>query len=338
MKYRKLRDIKVSAVGMGCMGFSHGYGSIPAEEESIRLIHKAYDLGCTLFDTAEAYGPFTNETLVGKAVKPFRDKIILTTKFVPVFQPGQEISEGKLSKKGITNALNDSLKRLQTDYIDIYYEHRVPLDSNVEEVALWMGEFIKEGKIRAWGQSQSTPEQIKKAHAVTPLTAIQSEYSMMERMFEKDVIPLCQELNIGFVAFSPMASGFLSGKYNKNTQYKGDDVRRVITRFAPENVVKNQPLLDLLNEVADKKGITPAQISLAWMLHKYPHVVPIPGMRKDERVIENLGAADIELSDEEFKNIEKELNKITIYGNRTDEDIHKLGTVDAIGYKGEIVD
>ncbi len=337
MQYRKLRDIEVSAVGIGCMGFSHGYGAIPTEEESIRLMHKAFDLGCTLFDTAEAYGPFTNEILVGKAVKPFRDKIILTTKFVPVFQSGQEIPEGKLSKKGITNALNDSLKRLQTDYVDIYYEHRVPLDSNVEEVAEWMGEFIKEGKIRAWGQSQSTPEQIRKANAVTPLTAIQSEYSMMERMFEKDVIPLCKELNIGFVAFSPMASGFLSGKYNKNTEYKGDDVRRVITRFAPENVEKNQPLLDLLNEVANKKRITPAQISLAWMLHKYSHVVPIPGMRKDERVVENLGAADVILTDEEFYNIENELNKITIYGNRTDEDIHKLGTVKAIEYKGEIL-
>lgn len=327
MQYRKLRDIEVSAVGLGCMGFSHGYGTVPPENEAIRLIHKAYELGCTLFDTAEAYGPYTNEELVGKAVKPFRDKIILTTKFSPIFQVGQEIPEGKLSKKGITNALNDSLKRLQTDYIDIYYEHRVPLDSNVEEVASWMGEFIKEGKIRAWGQSQSTVEQIKKAHAITPLTAIQSEYSMMERMFEKDVIPTCQELNIGFVAFSPMASGFLSGKYNKNTQYKGDDVRRVITRFSPENVEKNQPLLDLLHSVAEKKGVTAAQISLAWMLHKYPHVVPIPGMRKDERVIENLGAADIELSTEEFNNIESELNKIKIYGNRTDEDIKKLGTV-----------
>ncbi len=330
MKYRKLRNIEVSAIGMGCMGFSHGYGAIPSEEESIRLMHKAYDLGCTLFDTAEAYGPFVNEILVGKAVKPFRDKIILTTKFAPVFQPGQEIPEGKLSKKGIENALNDSLKRLNTDYIDIYYEHRVPLGSDVEEVAGWMGEFIKEGKIRAWGQSQSTVEQIKKAHAITPLCAIQSEYSMMERMFEKDVIPICKELNIGFVAFSPMASGFLSGKYNKNTKYKGDDVRRVITRFNPENVERNQPLLDFLHSVANKKGITPAQISLAWMLHKYPHVVPIPGMRKDERVIENLNAADVVLSDEEFKNIEDELNKISIYGNRTDEDIHKLGTVKSI--------
>ena len=239
----------------------------------------------------------------------------------------------KLSKKGVTNALNDSLKRLQTDYIDIYYQHRVPIDSNVEEVAQWMGEFIKEGKIRAWGQSQSTVEQIRKAHAITPLTAIQNEYSMMERMFERDVIPTCKELNIGFVAFSPMASGFLSGKYDKNTQYKGDDVRRVITRFAPENVEKNQPLLDLLHEVANKKGITPAQISLAWMLKKYDFVVPIPGMRKDERVIENLGAAGIELTDAEFEKIEKELDKITIYGNRTDEDIHKLGTVKAIETK-----
>ena len=290
-------------------------------------------MGCTLFDTAEAYGPFTNEVLVGKAVKSFRDKIILTTKFSPVFQSGQEIPEGKLSRKGITNALNDSLKRLQTDYIDIYYQHRVPIDSNVEEVAELMGEFIKEGKIRAWGQSQSSVEQIKKAHAITPLTAIQSEYSMMERMFESDVIPLCKELNIGFVAFSPMASGFLSGKYNKNTEYKGDDVRRVITRFSPDNVEKNQPLLDLLYKVADKKGITPAQISLAWMLHKYPHVVPIPGMRKSERVIENLGAADVELTNEEFKNIEEELDKITIYGNRTDEDIHKLGSVKGIEIK-----
>ena len=196
-----------------------------------------------------------------------------------------------------------------------------------------MGEFIKEGKIRAWGESQSTEEQIRKAHAVTPLTAIQSEYSMMERMFERDVIPTCQELKIGFVAFSPMASGFLSGKYNKNTEYKGDDVRRVITRFNPENVEKNQPLLDLLHTVADKKGITPAQISLAWMLHKYPHVVPIPGMRKDERVVENLGAADVVLTDEEFNNIETELNKITIYGNRTDKDIAKLGSVKSQDFK-----
>lgn len=327
MKHRKLGELEVSSIGMGCMGFSHGYGEVPQEKESIRLIHKAYDLGCSLFDTAEAYGPYINEELVGKAVKPFRDKIILTTKFAPVFLDNQEIPEGKLSRKGIENALNDSLKRLQTDYIDIYYQHRVPENSNVEEVATIMGDFIKMGKIRGWGQSQSNIEQIKKAHNITPLTAIQSEYSIMERMYEKDVIPLCNELNIGFVAFSPMASGFLSGKYSKDTKYSGDDVRRVITRFNPENVEKNQELLNLLKNIADKKNISTAQLCLAWMLHKYNFVVPIPGMRSDERILENLSASDIELSKDEFNSIEDGLKNIIIYGNRTDEDISKLGTV-----------
>ena len=328
MKYRKLRDLEVSAVGMGCMGFSHGYGALPPEEDSIKMIRYAYEKGCTFFDTAENYGPFFNEELVGKAIKPFRDKIVLATKFSPFSQPTQ-IAKEKLSKEGIKEAVEGSLKRLQTDYIDLYYEHRVPLDSNVEEVAEIMGELIKEGKIRGWGQSQSNVEQIKKAHAITPLTSIQSEYSMMERMFEKDVIPLCKELNIGFVPFSPLASGFLSGKYNKDTQYKGDDVRLAITRFIPENVVKNQPLLDMLNDIASAKNSTPAQISLAWMLHKYDFLSPIPGMRKYERIDENLGSADIELTKDEFNQIEHELDKITIYGNRTDEDIQKMGYVKA---------
>lgn len=330
MQKRKLKDIEVSAVGMGCMGFSHGYGELPPKEESIRLMHKAYDLGCTLFDTAEAYGPFVNEELVGEAVKPFREKIVLTTKFSPFLYPNQESwASSKLTRTAIRNALEDSLKRLQTDYIDIYYEHRVPIDSNPEEVAEIMGELIKEGKIKGWGQSQSTPEQIRKAHAITPLSAIQSEYSMMERMFEKEVIPTCKELKIGFVAFSPMASGFLSGKYTKDMKYYGDDVRRAITRFKPENVEKNQPLLDMLYEFANTKRCTPAQISLAWMLHKNDFVVPIPGMRKDERIIENLGAADVELTTDEFKAIENELSKIEIYGNRTDEDIQAMGHVRA---------
>ena len=328
MKYRKLRDLEVSAVGMGCMGFSHGYGALPPEEDSIKMIRYAYEKGCTFFDTAENYGPFLNEELVGKAVKPFRDKIVLATKFSPFSQPTQNAKE-KLSKEGIREAVEGSLKRLQTDYIDLYYEHRVPLDSNVEEVAEVMGELIKEGKIRGWGQSQSNVEQIKKAHEITPLTAIQSEYSMMERMFEIDVIPLCKELNIGFVPFSPLASGFLTGKYNKDTQYKGDDVRLAITRFIPENVVKNQPLLDMLNDIAIAKNSTPAQISLAWMLHKYDFLSPIPGMRKYERIDENLGAVDIDLTKDEFNQIEHELDKITIYGNRTDEDIQKMGFVKA---------
>lgn len=328
MKYRKLRDIEVSAIGMGCMGFSHGYGELPSEQDAIKMIQYAYNKGCTFFDTAENYGPFVNEELVGKAVKPFRDKIVLATKFSPFTQPNQ-IAKEKLSREGIREAVEGSLKRLQTDYIDLYYEHRVPLDSNVEDVALWIGELIQEGKIRGWGQSQSNVEQIKKAHAITPLTAIQSEYSMMERMFEKDVIPTCKELNIGFVPFSPLASGFLSGKYTKETKYYGDDVRKAITRFIPENVEKNQPLLDMLNDIANSKNSTPAQISLAWMLHKYDFLAPIPGMRKYERIDENLGAAEVELSSEEFNIIEKELDKITIYGNRTDEDIQNMGYVRA---------
>ena len=328
MKTRKLRNLEVSAIGMGCMGFSHGYGAIPPEAESIRLMQKAYnEYGCTLFDTAEVYATFENEILVGKAIKPFRDKVILSTKFMPKLLPGQDIPEGKLSRKGLRMAVEGSLKRLQTDYIDLYYEHRVPVDSNVEEMALWMGELIEDGKINAWGQSEPTLEQAQKAHAVTPLSAIQNEYSLMHRISEKEIFDFCEKNNIGFVAFSPMAGGFLSGKYNKNTEYKGDDVRRVITRFAPENVEKNQPLLDLLNDFAKSKNATSAQISLAWMLHKKDFIVPIPGMRKDERLAENFGAVNVVLSDDEFNKIEEELTKITIYGDRKDSDIQKLGTV-----------
>ena len=330
MKTRKLEKFTVSSVGMGCMGFSHGYGALPPEDESIRLMRKAFDMGCTLFDTAEAYGPFANETLVGKAVKPFRDKIVLTTKFSPCKVGDQDIAnDEKLTAKGIRKALEDSLRRLGTDYVDCYYEHRVPLSNRPEEVAEVMGELIKEGKIRGWGQSQSTPEQIRRAHAVTPLSMIQSEYSMMERMFEAEVIPLCKELGIGFVAFSPMASGFLSGKYNASMTYVGDDVRRAITRFAKENVVANQPLLDALERLSAAKGCTKAQLALAWMLAKWPHVVPIPGMRSDERIEENLGAADIMLSLNELTTIEEELSIITIHGNRTDEDIQRMGYVKA---------
>ena len=328
MTTRKLAQFEVSSVGIGCMGFSHGYGALPPEEESIRLMRKAFDMGCTLFDTAEVYGPFVNETLVGKAVKPFRDKIVLTTKFTPCRVGDQDISDAeKLTAKGIRKALEDSLRRLGTDYIDCYYEHRVPLASRPEDVAEVMGELIKEGKIRGWGQSQSTPGQIRRAHAVTPLSMVQSEYSMMERMFEADVIPLCLELGIGFVAFSPMASGFLSGKYTASMTYVGDDVRRAITRFAKENVIANQPLLDALEKLSQDKGCTKAQLALAWMLAKWPHVVPIPGMRSDARIEENLGAADVFLSPDELAEVENELSHIVIHGNRTDEDIQRMGYV-----------
>ncbi|MBR2520147.1 MAG: aldo/keto reductase [Selenomonadaceae bacterium] len=332
MKTRKLRDLTVSAVGMGCMGFTHGYGACPPESESIRLIRSAYeDYGCTFFDTAEVYSCGENEILVGKALKPIRDKIVLATKFMPeMFLTTPEIPEGKTSRKGVRMALEASLKRLQTDHIDLYYEHRVPENRDVAEVAEWAGELIREGKILAWGVSEATPEQIRRAHSVTPLTAVQSEYSIMERKYEREVIPLCHELNIGFVAFSPMAGGFLSGKYNSQTKFEGDDVRRVITRFDPKNMDANQALLDLLKKFAAEKNSTPAQISLAWMMCKNDFVVPIPGMRRDERLKENFGAADVELSIDELAELEAALAKITIHGDRKDSDIHKLGTIKSV--------
>ena len=331
MKTRELgkSGLTVSAIGMGCMGFSHGYGALPPESEALRLMALAHELGCTFYDTAEVYGPFVNEELTGKGVAPFRKDIVLATKFSPFTLPGQDWPYPKLSAQGIRRSLEESLKRLGTDYVDLYYLHRVPEDCDLEGIAHTLGDLIREGLVRGWGLSQATEAQVRRAHAVTPLAAIQSEYSMMERMFEKDVIPACAELGIGFVPFSPLASGFLSGKYTEKTEYSGDDVRRVITRFSKENVAANQPLLDLLQRFAREKGATPAQISLAWILRKGDFIVPIPGMRKEERVRENLAAADITLTDAEFAALEKALDGITIHGNRTDKDIEKLGTVRA---------
>lgn len=320
MNKRFLREIEVSAIGYGCMGLSHGYGPTPPKEESIQLIQAAFDMGCTFFDTAESYGAGENERLVGEAIRPFRQKIVLATKLHLSKQDGDTAAV-------VRRHLEGSLKRLGTDYVDIYYQHRIEDDDKVEEVAQIMGDLIREGKILGWGQSQPTETQLRRANAVTPLTAVQSEYSMMERMFEADVLPACRELGVGFVPFSPLASGFLSGKYTKEQRYTGDDVRRVITRFAPENMERNQPLLDLLYALAEEKQSTPAQISLAWMLRKGDFIVPIPGMRKVERMTENFGAAGVELTGQEFQRIETALGQITIHGNRTDADIAKLRTM-----------
>jgi len=324
MKKRRLgkSNLEVSAIGFGCMGFSHGYGPGPNDDEAIDLMRRAFDLGCTFFDTAEVYGAGENERLVGRALAPIRNQVVIATKF----HMAGPMSRAQLGKD-VRAHLDASLARLGTDHVELYYQHRVRDSIPVEDVASVMGELIAEGKILGWGQSQSTEKQIRRAHAVTPLTAIQSEYSMMELMFEKDVIPACEELGIGFVPFSPLASGFLSGKVTVNDTFTGDDVRRVITRFDKDNIRANQPLLDLLNAFAKDKGATPAQISLAWMLHKKDFIVPIPGMRKVERIKENLGAADVDLTDEEFERIETELAKIEIHGNRTDEDIAKLRNV-----------
>ena len=317
MKTRKLRDLEVSAIGMGCMGFTHAYGEGPSEQEGIRLVHLAFDMGCNFFDTAEMYSYFGNEDFLGKALKELpRDKVIISDKFWPEKLPGHDFPEDKLSEGGIRKTLEGQLRRLGTDYIDLYTEHQMR-EGNEEEVAFIMGKLIEEGKIRAWGQSSPTAEQIRKAHAVTPITAIQSEYSMMARQWEKNVLPLCRELGIGYVAFSPMANGFLSGKYSARTEFKGDDLRTVITRFSKENMNRNQPLIDLISKYASEKHCTPAQISLAWNLMAYESLVPIPGMRREERVIENLGAADVELTADEYDAITAELDRLTVYGDRT---------------------
>lgn len=327
MKMRRLRDLEVSAIGMGCMGFTHGYGDIPAEKDGIRAVHKAFELGCNFFDTAEMYSYFKNEEFVGKALKELpRDKVIISDKFWPTPLPGQDMPEGKLSEAGIRKDIEGSLKRLQTDYIDLYTEHQME-EGSEEEVAEVMGKLIKEGKIRAWGQASPTLEQIKKANAVTPITAIQSEYSMMERKWEKDVLPYCREQGIGFVAFSPMANGFLSGKFSAKDTFQKNDLRTVITRFNKENMEANEPLLELVRKFASDKNCTPAQIGLAWVMAYGDFVVPIPGMRKEERIIENLGAADIELTAEEYAALNDELAKIKIHGTRDNKDIAKLGTV-----------
>lgn len=321
MKNRTIGSSKleVSAVGLGCMGFSHGYGATPERQESINLIRYAFELGCTHFDTAEGYGAGNNEELVGEALRDVRDQVVIATKFLI-----RESSTTDPADKQIRSHLEASLKRLGTDHVDLYYQHRVSPDIPVEEIAECMGQLIREGKIGGWGQSQATAEQIRRAHAVTPLTAVQSEYSMMERMFEREVIPACKELGIGFVPFSPLASGFLSGKVRVDDQYQGDDVRRAITRFDSANIAANQPLVDLLHRFADEKHATPAQISLAWMLDKEDFIAPIPGSRKRERIAENLGAAEVEISASELEQIETELAKIDIHGNRTDEDIAKM--------------
>ena len=315
MKTRFLKDIEVSAVGMGCMAFSHGYGQIPPESYSIEAIRNAYRHGCTFFDTAEVYSPNLsgighNEKIVGKALKDVRDDVVIATKlFLRVGAFGSVY-------KTIRKHLEDSMERLQTDMVDLYYLHRmggVP----VEDVAEAMGRLIDEGLIRGWGLSQVDVDIIDRAQQVTPLAAIQNIYSMVERDCEARVIPYCMENNIGFVPFSPIASGLLSGKITTETKFeKNDDVRNWVPQLSRANIAGNQPIVEMLKGFAEKKEATPAQISLAWMLHKYPNVVPIPGSKNKERIIENLDSANVELTDNEFKALEDALNGLKVYGHR----------------------
>lgn len=318
---RNLRNLVVSDIGMGCMGFSHGYGDIPEEAYSIEAIRKAFDFGCNFFDTAEAYGPNLlpefrghNERIVGKALKDVRKDAVIATKLhIQAEEPAQDGSVYATVKRHLLA----SLERLDTDYVDLYYLHRVNLAVPLEEVAESMGMLEAEGLIRGWGLSQVDVDTIEKAHSITPLSAIQNIYSMVERGIETEVIPYCMEHNIGIVPFSPIASGFLSGKVNAGTDFShSDDVRKFVPQLNQENINANQPIIDLIARYAESKKATNAQISLAWMLHKYPNVVPIPGSKNQERILENLGAWNVHLTDEEFTALDAALNSIPVHGHR----------------------
>lgn len=327
MKMRMFRDIQVSAIGLGCMGFTHAYGEGPSEAEGIHLVHYAFEKGCRLFDTAEMYSTFKNEEFVGKAIRELpRDQIVISDKYWPQPLPGQDFPEGKLSEAGIRRDLEGSLSRLGTDYIDLYLEHVID-DASIEPVAETMGKLIHEGKIRGWGLSSPTVEQLKRADSVTPVTVVQSEFSMMERKWQKDVLPFCEAHRIGFEAFAPMGNGFLSGKYSAASTFEKTDLRTVISRFDKENMDANQPLLDLIARFATVRNCTSAQVALAWILKSGSTIVPIPGMRREARIDENLGAADVKLTDEEFRQLNDALSSIVIHGDRSGKDIAKLDAV-----------
>ena len=320
METRKLGNIEVSPIGMGCMGLSHGYGEIPDEQYSIEAMRKAYDFGCTFFDTAEVYGPNMlpenkghNERLVGKAFAGHRHDVVIATKLHLPTDEGKQLG----LYTTIRQHLEASLKRLQTDYVDLYYLHRVNRDFDMEEVADAFGRLIQDGLIRGWGLSQVNVNTIATAHAVTPLSAVQNIYSMLERGIEAEVIPFCKENGIGIVPFSPIASGLLSGRVTAQTDFShSDDVRKFVPQLRKENIEGNRPIIDLIAEYARMKQATPAQISLAWMLHKHGNVVPIPGSKNQQRILENLGAWNVVLTDDEFVALDTALCQIPIHGKR----------------------
>jgi aryl-alcohol dehydrogenase-like predicted oxidoreductase len=319
MQKRKLGNsgLEVSAIGLGCMGMNHAYGPAADKKEMIRLIHAAIERGVTFFDTAEVYGPYDNEELVGEALAPYKGKAVVATKFGVQFEHGQS---GRLlmdsRPEHIRESVEGSLKRLKVDAIDLYYQHRVDPSVPIEEVAGAVQDLMEEGKVKYWGLSEAGAEIIRRAHAVQPLTAVQSQYSMMWRKPEEEVLPALEELGIGFVPYSPLANGFLSGRYDRNSTFDSSDVRSFFPRWKPENIEANQALVNFIKKVAAGKNATPAQIALAWVLAQKPWMVPIPGTRKLERLEENLGAADVTLTQEEWRNVNGALSKIKIAGDQ----------------------
>ena len=317
MKRRKLgnRGLEVSAIGLGCMGMRHTYSPLPYKDEMIKLIRSAYEKGENFFDTAEIYGPFANEELVGEAVEPFRKQIVLATKF------GTDVMNGNPTAlnsrpEHIRKSIEGSLKRLRTDYIDLYYQHRIDPSVPVEDVAGTVGDLIREGKVKYWGLSEADADSIRRAHAVEPLSALQSEYSIWSRVLEDEIIPTLEELEIGLVSYSPLGKGYLTGSFDAQHKFDDNDIRSVIPRFSAEAMEANKGVVELLKEYATRKNATPAQISLAWLLAKKTWIVPIPGTTKLHRFEENMAAANLTLTSEEISHIDKASAKIKYVGEQ----------------------
>jgi aryl-alcohol dehydrogenase-like predicted oxidoreductase len=308
--------LEVSALGLGCMGLNYGYGQATDTQEAIKLIRTAYERGVTFFDTAQVYGPFTNEEVVGEALEPIRDHVVIATKFgFELPSPdGQQHTNSRPDY--IRQSVEGSLKRLRTDVIDLLYQHRVDPDVPIEDVAGTVKELIAEGKVRYFGLSEAGAQTIRRAHAVQPVAALQSEYSLWWREPEQEILPTLEELGIGFVPFSPLGKGFLTGKINETTTFDAKDFRNIVPRFSPEARKANQTLVDLLGQIAARKQVTSAQIALAWLLAQKPWIVPIPGTTKLHRLEENIGAASVELTPEDLREIGDALSHITVQGDR----------------------
>ena len=325
MKKRKLgnSNLEVSSVGLGCMGMSVSYGPPADKQKMISLIRTAVERGITLFDTAEGYGPFTNEELLGEALAPVRDQVVIATKFGFKFE-GDKQSGTDSRPAHIKEVAEASLKRLKTDHIDLFYQHRVDPDVAIEDVVGAVKELIEEGKVKHFGLSEAGVQTIRRAHAVQPVTALQSEYSLWWREPEAEVLPTLEELGIGFVPFSPLGRGFLTGKIDENTTFDSSDFRNSVPRFTPEARKANQALVDLLSRVAERKKATPAQIALAWLLAQKPWIVPIPGTTKLQRLEENIGAAAVELTADDLREIDDAASTITVQGARYPENLERM--------------
>jgi aryl-alcohol dehydrogenase-like predicted oxidoreductase len=308
--------LEVSALGLGCMGLSYGYGPATDTQEAIKLIRSAFERGVTFFDTAEAYGPYRNEELVGEALAPFRDQVVIATKFGFAFDSQGEQSGLDSRPEHIQQVAEAALQRLKTDRIDLFYQHRVDPNVPIEEVAGAVKELIQQGKVRHFGLSEAGAQTIRRAHAVQPVTALQSEYSLWWRQPEKEILPTLEQLGIGFVPFSPLGKGFLTGAISESTAFDSKDFRNSVPRFTPEARAANQALVDLLGQIAARKQVTRAQLALAWLLAQKPWLVPIPGTTKLHRLEENVGAAAVELTPDELRDIDGALSKITVQGER----------------------